>query len=129
MLGRLASLNFERSQQRRLGMFRPKFGYSSIERGTTDRRSRLGSAQRMISSVKRSWRGAAYLDRHANVSYALAEAFVKTFKRDYVYLADVWDAETVLELIPGWFEDYNEIHPHKGLKMMSPKEFRRARSA
>lgn len=54
---------------------------------------------------------------------------IQTFKRDYVYLADLWDAETVLELIPGWFEDYNEMAPHKGLRMMSPKEFRRARSA
>ena len=62
-------------------------------------------------------------------SNGMAEAFVKTFKRDYVYLNDLWDAQTVLELIPGWFEDYNENHPHKGLKMMSPKEFRRAKSA
>jgi transposase InsO family protein len=44
-------------------------------------------------------------------SNGMAEAFVKTFKRDYVYLADLWDAETVLELIPGWFEDYNEMAP------------------
>jgi transposase InsO family protein len=62
-------------------------------------------------------------------SNGMAEAFVKTFKRDYVYLADVWDADTVLDLIPAWFEDYNEIHPHKGLKMMSPNEFRRGISA
>ncbi len=55
----------------------------------------------------------------------MAEAFVKTFKRDYVYLADLWDAETVLRLLPTWFADYNDNHPHKGLKMMSPKEFRR----
>jgi transposase InsO family protein len=53
----------------------------------------------------------------------MAEAFVKTFKRDYVYLADIWDAETVLGLLPTWFADYNHHHPHKGLKMMSPTEF------
>ena len=58
-------------------------------------------------------------------SNGMAEAFVKTFKRDYVYLADLWDAETVLRLLPTWFADYNDNHPHKGLKMMSPKEFRR----
>lgn len=46
-------------------------------------------------------------------SNGMAEAFVKTFKRDYVYLADVWDAETVLALLPPWFDDYNENHPHK----------------
>lgn len=58
-------------------------------------------------------------------SNGMAEAFVKTFKRDYVYLADLWDAETVLGFLPTWFADYNHHHPHKGLKMMSPKEFRR----
>jgi transposase InsO family protein len=58
-------------------------------------------------------------------SNGAAEAFVKTFKRDYVYLNDLWDAEHVLKQLPGWFEDYNENAPHKGLKMKSPKEFRR----
>lgn len=54
----------------------------------------------------------------------MAEAFVKTIKRDYVYLADLWDAETVLALLPTWFDDYNEHHAHKGLKMLSPRQFR-----
>jgi len=62
-------------------------------------------------------------------SNGMAEAFVKTFKRDFVYLADVRDAKTVLAQLPKWFEEYNESHPHKGLKMLSPREFRRARSA
>lgn len=59
-------------------------------------------------------------------SNGMAEAFVKTFKRDYVHLADLWDAETVLAALPKWFEDYNTVHPHKGLKMRSPEEFRAA---
>ncbi len=50
---------------------------------------------------------------------------MKTFKRDYVYLADIPDAETALKLIPIWLDDYNEHHPHKGLKMLSPRQFRR----
>ena len=58
-------------------------------------------------------------------SNGMAEAFVKTFKRDYVYLADVWTARHVLEMLPAWFADYNENHPHKGLGMKSPREFRR----
>lgn len=49
---------------------------------------------------------------------------MKTIKRDYVYLADLWDAETVLALLPTWFDDYNEHHAHKGLKMLSPRQFR-----
>jgi transposase InsO family protein len=54
------------------------------------------------------------------------EAFVKTFKRDYVYVHDRPDARTVLSQLPAWFEDYNESHPHKTLQMKSPREFRRS---
>ena len=28
-------------------------------------------------------------------------------------------------LLPAWFEDYNEVHPHSGLKFLSPREFLR----
>ena len=35
----------------------------------------------------------------------------------------------VLAQLPAWFADYNEHHPHKGLKMLSPRQFRRSRSA
>jgi transposase InsO family protein len=58
-------------------------------------------------------------------SNGLAEAFVKTFKRDYVRVHDIETAEEVLLQLHKWFEDYNENHPHKGLKMKSPREFRR----
>lgn len=58
-------------------------------------------------------------------SNGMAEAFVKTFKRDYVWSADLTDARTVMEQLPKWFEDYNETAPHKGLKMLSPRQFRR----
>ncbi len=57
-------------------------------------------------------------------SNGLAEAFVKTFKRDYVQVHDIETAEEVLLQLGKWFEDYNENHPHKGLKMLSPREFR-----
>lgn len=62
-------------------------------------------------------------------SNGMAEAFVKTFKRDYVYLNDLPDAVTVMEQLPKWFEDYNATHPHKGLKMKSPWEYRRSLAA
>jgi len=61
-------------------------------------------------------------------SNGMAEAFVKTFKRDFVYLADVRDAPTVMKQLSGWFEEHNENHPHKGLKMLTPREFRRTHS-
>jgi len=39
------------------------------------------------------------------------------------------DAATVLGLIGSWFDDYNDHHPHSGLKMRSPREFIQAQTA
>ena len=38
----------------------------------------------------------------------MAESLVKTFKRDYVFCNDRPYAETAMEQLSGWFEDYNE---------------------
>jgi putative transposase len=62
-------------------------------------------------------------------SNGISEAFVKTLKRDYVHVTPLPDAATVLGLIAGWFEDYNDNHPHSGLKMRSPREFIAAQTA
>jgi transposase InsO family protein len=59
-------------------------------------------------------------------SNGMSEAFVKTLKRDYLRVRPVPDATTALAQIAGWFEDYNDNHPHSGLKMRSPREFIRA---
>jgi transposase InsO family protein len=59
-------------------------------------------------------------------SNGMAEGFVKTFKRDYVHVNRLENARMVLEQLPGWFEDYNEVHPHKGLRMRSPREYRKS---
>jgi putative transposase len=57
-------------------------------------------------------------------SNGMAESFVKGFKRDYVYLADVRTADEFLAQLSAWFDDYNQVRPHKGLKMLSPMEYR-----
>lgn len=57
-------------------------------------------------------------------SNGASEAFVKTFKRDYVYTHELPDAVTVLEQLPKWFEDYNKNAPHSGLKYLSPWKYR-----
>jgi hypothetical protein len=44
-------------------------------------------------------------------SNGLAEAFVKTFTRDYVGGAELRDAEFVLTPLGGWFADYNTQAP------------------
>lgn len=58
-------------------------------------------------------------------SNGMAECFVKSFKRDYVYLHRLDSAESVMRDLARWIDDYNEVHPHKGLKMRSPREYRR----
>lgn len=56
-------------------------------------------------------------------SNGMAEAFVKTFKRDYAYVGDLSSAEAVKLKLPEWFEEYNNIAPHKALDMMSPRMY------
>jgi len=58
-------------------------------------------------------------------SNGMSEAFVKTFKRDYVSGADLRDAESVLTQLAKWFEDYNTVAPHSALGMRSPLVYRR----
>ena len=65
---------------------------------------------------------------HSPESNGIAEAFVKTFKRDYARIHPSPDAATVLRQIAGWFDDHNESHPHSGLGMISPREFIRAQA-
>jgi putative transposase len=59
-------------------------------------------------------------------SNGLAEAFVGTFKRDYLGDAEPRDAETVLAQLAGWIADYNTQAPHSALGMQSPAEYRAA---
>lgn len=56
-------------------------------------------------------------------SNGMAEAFVKTIKRDYVRVSPLPDARTVISQLPGWFEHYNTVHPHRSLGYRSPCEF------
>jgi hypothetical protein len=62
-------------------------------------------------------------------SNGVCEAFVKTFKRDYARVNPRPDAISVLQRLAEWFEDYNTVHPHSGLRMRSPREFIAAQSA
>jgi putative transposase len=59
-------------------------------------------------------------------SNGMAEAFVKTFKRDYVGRMDRSDALTVMRQLPAAFQHYNKIHPHSALRMLSPRMFRQS---
>ena len=57
-------------------------------------------------------------------SNGLAEALVKTLKRDYARVTVLPDAATAPALVPARVDDYNASHPHGGLRMLSPREFR-----
>jgi putative transposase len=61
-------------------------------------------------------------------SNGVAEAFVRTIKRDYARVNPAPDAQTVIESLPVWFEHYNRVHPHSALRYRSPREFIAAQS-
>ena len=63
------------------------------------------------------------LEPRALQSNGVAEAFVKTFKRDYVRINSLPDARTALSRIDHWMEDYNSEHPHSRLGYRSPREY------
>ncbi len=56
-------------------------------------------------------------------SNGMAEAFVRTFKRDYVAFKPKPDAATVIRSLPAWHEHYNALHPHRALGYRSPRKF------
>ena len=56
-------------------------------------------------------------------SNGMAEAFVKTIKRDYVYTSDCFSAEKTIGLLEEWVHDYNYKAPHSALGMKSPVEY------
>lgn len=61
-------------------------------------------------------------------SNGMAEAFVKTLKRDYVRVSPICDAAAALTRIDSWMEDYNTVHPHSRLGYRSPREYINAKS-
>ena len=50
----------------------------------------------------------------------MAEALVKTIKRDDAHVTDLPSAEAVLAMPDAWFEDANSKAPHKGLRWVAP---------
>jgi transposase InsO family protein len=51
-------------------------------------------------------------------------AFAHTLKRDYVRVSPLPDVHSALTSLAGWIEDYNEHHPHSGLKIRPPRGHR-----
>jgi|GEM_PF-3049390 len=53
-------------------------------------------------------------------SNGMAEAFVRTLKRDYARVDPKPDARTVIEQLPRWFAHYNTVHPHRAPRLSLP---------
>jgi len=72
----------------------------------------------------------ALISQHFDIEDQLRSLEIADIEREEqrVETAFCDDAETVMRLLPSWLEDYNEVHPHKGLKMQSPREYRRTNS-
>ncbi len=66
--------------------------------------------------------GSPYIARDTR-SFA-REIGLEPFKRDYVGRMDRWDWITVMRQLAAAFERYNDVHPHRALKMLSPRMFR-----
>lgn len=56
-------------------------------------------------------------------SNGMAEAFVRTIKRDYARMSSLSDAAAVMRQLPVWLEHDNAVHPHRTLSYRSPLEF------
>lgn len=67
-----------------------------------------------------------YTRAYSPESKGMAESFVKTIKRDYVYRSDCDSTETVFKLLPEWFADYNHVAPHSALRMKGPVEYKKS---
>ena len=65
-----------------------------------------------------------YTAPYSPSSNGMAESFVGTLKRDYVYVSDCYDTDTVIKMLPDWIDDYNGEAPHSGLNMLSPLEYK-----
>ena len=62
-------------------------------------------------------------------SNGMAEAFVRTTKRDYVRVLALLDARTVIDPLPIRLAHHNTVHPRKTLGTLSPREFIASRQA
>ena len=63
-------------------------------------------------------------------SNGMAEAFVRTIKRDYVQVSPCPNAETVMFQLPWWITQFYEVHPAQGFRIcFAPRVHRSSRKA
>jgi hypothetical protein len=58
----------------------------------------------------------------------MAEAFVRTLKRDYVE-ANPKPVAPVIRALPAWFDHYNELHPYPRARILFSARVHRRKSS
>lgn len=95
------------------------------------RRRRFTAEQKMaiIAETMQPGVSMSYVARRHGLSPSLVFRWrsLMSFKRDYVRINALPDAETAISQIEKWMDDYNEIHPHSRLGYLSPREYIRAK--
>jgi len=81
--------------------------------------------------VRTAVRAGTSLSTFPKTSFAHIRTFQYTLTEgnSFTYINRLEIAEQVLAQLPKWFEDYNEIRLHQGLKMRSPREYRKSLAA
>ena len=74
----------------------------------------------------KSWTGTVLYTYSRSTIQWHGRKLCRTLKRDYVPVSPLHDAQTVRQTFYGCIEDYNENHPHCGLRCKSLRDFRRA---
>jgi transposase InsO family protein len=69
---------------------------------------------------------ACFTPVHSPESNGMAERSSKVSSEINVFFRARPDSPTVLEQLAAWFANYNEVRPHRGLRMCSPRQFIRA---
>ena len=106
------------SVEKRFGVLKPPRTIQWLtDRGAIYRSNEVKQLAKQIGLIP------CYTAPYSPSSNGMAESFVGTFKRDYVYTNDCSDAKTVLNMLKEWFRDYNSQAPHSALNMKSPWEF------
>ena len=82
-------------------------------------------AQKVQECARKLGLKTCYTAPYSPSSNGMAEAFVGSFKRDYVYVNDCYSSDSVIKMLQEWIKDYNENAPHSALGYKSPVEFRK----
>jgi putative transposase len=81
----------------------------------------------VVGEIRRFARHIGLVPRANQVSspqfIRMAEAFIRTLKRNCIRVNPMPDARTVIEQPPAWLDHRNEVHPYKASGYRSPHKY------